>query len=137
MKYKLLEWTGLNLSLLGLGTEQFSGSWGISFSQNDVSNILSIAESHGINHLDTAECYGNHLSETLIGNSIINREDWIIASKFGHDIIGNIKNYAFDCKSVQKQLSKTLRALKSDYIDIYYFHSGEDEHFLMMNFGHF
>lgn len=129
MKMKNLPNTDLNLSLLGLGTEQFSGSWGILFSQKEVCDILSIAEDHNINHLDTAECYGDHLSEKLIGKAVTNRVHWVISSKFGHEYVDKKKKNAFDYKSVQKQLNASLKALKTDYIDIYYFHSGDDEHF--------
>ena len=129
MKSNNLKNTDLNLSVIGLGTEQFSGSWGITYSEKEVSDILMLAEDNGINHLDTAECYGNHLSETLIGNSLINRDRWLIASKFGHKYKGDIKTDAFDLKSVQYQLNESLKALKTSYIDIYYFHSGVDEQF--------
>jgi len=89
-----------------------------------------LAEDYGINHLDTAECYGNHLSEKLIGNTLNNRDKWFIASKFGHQYSnGGIKTDSFDLKSVENQLHKSLNALKTSYLDIYYFHSGDDQQF--------
>jgi len=88
-----------------------------------------MAEDYEINHLDTAECYGNHLSEKLIGNSLINRDRWLIASKFGHKYNGDIKTDSFDLKSIQSQLNKSLKALNTNYLDIYYFHSGDDNQF--------
>ena len=103
--------------MIGLGTEQFSGSWGITYSEKEVSDILMLAEDYGINHLDTAECYGNHLSEKLIGNSLVNRDRWLIASKFGHKYNGDIKTDAFDLKSIRCQLNESLKALKTNYID--------------------
>ena len=129
MKNRSLHNTGLNLSMIGLGTEQFSGDLGITYSEKEVSDILMLAEDNGINHLDTAECYGNHLSEKLIGKSLINRDRWLIASKFGHKYKGNLKSAAYDLKSVQTQLNQSLKALNTSYIDIYYFHSGDDEQF--------
>jgi len=129
MKYNNLNNTDLNLSVIGLGTEQFSGSWVVKYSEKEVNEILITAENHGINHIDTAECYGDHLSETLIGNSSINRDRWHIASKFGHKYGSDIKTDAFDIQNVQDQLNKSLKALKTDYIDVYYFHSGDDEQY--------
>ena len=87
MKNRSLHNSGLNLSMIGLGTEQFGGSWGIKYSEKKVSDILMLAEEFEINHLDTAECYGNHLSEKLIGKALVNRDRWLIASKFGHKYI--------------------------------------------------
>jgi aryl-alcohol dehydrogenase-like predicted oxidoreductase len=116
------------LSVLGLGTEHFS-QLGNTYSEKEVCDILMSAEDYGINHLDTAECYGNHLSEKLVGKSIINRDKWLIASKFGHKYKGNLKSAAYDLKSVQTQLDESLKALNTSYIDIYYFHSGDDEQF--------
>ena len=38
-----------------------------------------------MNLVDTAECYGDHLAEALIGAAIgQRRDDWVIATKFGH-----------------------------------------------------
>ena len=130
MKNNILNNSGLKLSVIGLGTEQFSGSWGIRFSEKMVSEIIMLAEEYKINHLDTAECYGNHLSEELIGKSLVNRDKWCIASKFGHDYNGkNINTDSFDLKSIQSQLNKSLKALHTNYLDIYYFHSGDDNQF--------
>lgn len=129
MKYREFAAMELKLSLLGLGTDQLSGAWGFSFSQESVNRLIGVAEDQGVNHLDTAECYGDHLSEELIGKAIINRDKWIIASKFGHKICDGRKQFSFDCQSVEKQLNDSLKSLQSDYIDIYYFHSGENQHF--------
>ena len=129
MKSRSLHNSGLNLSMIGLGTDQFSGSWGMKYSEKKVRDLLMMAEDYEINHLDTAECYGNHLSEKLIGNSLINRDRWLIASKFGHKYNGDIKTDSFDLKSIQSQLNKSLKALNTNYLDIYYFHSGDDNQF--------
>ena len=129
MEYNNLKNTNLNLSIIGLGTELFSGSWGVKYSEKEVNEMLMIAENHGINHIDTAECYGNHLSETLIGNSSIDRNRWHIATKFGHKYGSDKTTDAFDIQSVQDHLNKSLKALTTDYIDVYYFHSGDDEQF--------
>jgi len=128
VKLNFLKNTSLNLSVLGLGTEYFS-KIGNTYFEKDVSDILMLAEDYGINHLDTAECYGNHYSEQLIGKSLINRDKWIISSKFGHNYKEGNKIYAYDLKSVQTQLAESLKALNTSYIDIYYFHSGDDKQF--------
>ena len=116
------------VSRIGVGTHQFSGEWGKKFSQKEVNSILSECEHNGINHIDTAGSYGNHKSEKFIGNYIesVNRDKWVISSKFGYYYDDNKKIRDFSTNSVKKQLENSLKALKTEYIDIYYFHSGND-----------
>ncbi len=132
MKYRVLGKTGLKVSVIGLGTWQFGGEWGKSFSPSETESILKHAQNLGINLLDTAECYGpDHLSERLIGQAIKGeREKWIIATKFGHHFEKhNDRKFAFAKNEVAKQLDDSLRALQTDYIDLYQFHSSGDEFF--------
>jgi len=132
MKYRRLGSTDLNVSVIGLGTWQFGGEWGIDYTQPEVDQILDQAHDLGINLIDTAECYGDHLSEQFIGNYISrrNREDWIIATKFGHEFHSIFsRTDRYDEQSVLKQLDASLKALQVDYIDLYQFHSGPDSAF--------
>ncbi len=131
MKYRTLGSTGLEVSVIGLGTWQFGGEWGKDFSQGEVDAIVGTAKDAGINLIDTAECYGDHLSESLIGNYIKNQRDkWIVATKFGHHYHGFMdRTRHFDPEDVVKQLDESLRSLQTDYIDIYQMHSGLDNEF--------
>jgi len=85
----------------------------------------------GINLIDTAECYGDHLAERLIGEAIAGqREKWIVATKFGHKFHDRFeRSQLFGAKDVVHQLEESLKALKTDYVDLYQFHSGGDELF--------
>jgi len=131
MKYRTLGSTGLEVSVIGVGTWQFGGEWGKDFTQKEVDAILGTAKDAGINLIDTAECYGDHLSESFIGESIKNQRDkWIVATKFGHHYHGFMdRTRHFDPKDVVKQLDESLRSLKTDYIDIYQMHSSLDDEF--------
>jgi myo-inositol catabolism protein IolS len=131
MKYRRLGKTDLNVSVVGVGTWQFGGEWGRSFSQSEVDRLLGRAEELGINLIDTAECYGDHLSESLIGKTIEkDREDWILATKFGHKFLSNFERTEhWSPQEVLQQLEASLRALRTDYVDVYQFHSGGDEAF--------
>ncbi|GAA3332593.1 hypothetical protein GCM10020331_093350 [Ectobacillus funiculus] len=85
-----------------------------------------------MNLIDTAECYGDHLSEALIGKYLQQdrREDWIVATKFGHHFHGHLnRTDHWSAEEVLKQLDDSLQALRTDYIDLYQFHSGSDEVF--------
>lgn len=116
------------MSTVGVGTWQFGGDWGHDFTQAEVDAILDRAEECGINLIDTAECYGDHLSEKFIGDYLSRRQrtKWVVATKFGHCYDHTKKFDAFSAASVQKQLEISLRALKTDYVDVYQFHSGTD-----------
>lgn len=132
MKYRKLGKTGLNVSVIGIGTWQFGGEWGMTFTQEEVDRILGRGKELGINLIDTAECYGDHLSESLIGGYLKSdrREDWIVATKFGHHYTDRFeREQLWSAQDVLKQLDASLRALQTDYIDLYQFHSGTDEHF--------
>ena len=132
MKYRKLGNTDLNVSVIGLGTYQFGGSWGKNFYEKDVEEILEAAEDCGINFIDTAECYGvDHYAEKLIGKTLPGpRDRWIISTKFGHKRIETLKNTdAWSIEEIKQQLEESLKYLKTDYIDIYKFHSGSNEDF--------
>ena len=131
MHYRTLGKVGPKISCIGVGTYQFGGEWGKSFNNNEVQAILDRAQDLGINFLDTAECYGDHLAEKLIGRAIQNsRSKWVIATKFGHDFESPFnRTQSFETREVIRQLEASLKALQTDYIDLYQFHSGSNEEF--------
>lgn len=129
MKYRRLGKTGLQVSAIGVGTWQLGNHWGKQFEQSEVNDIFARAGELGINLVDTAECYGHHVSENFIGNALQSRrEQWIIATKFGHNHCSELPGEAhWQADQVLLQLEASLRALQTDYIDIYQFHSGTRE----------
>jgi aryl-alcohol dehydrogenase-like predicted oxidoreductase len=131
MKYRRLGKTGLNVSVVGVGTWQFGGEWGRAFTQAEADAIMNRARELGINLVDTAECYGDHLSERLIGQAIKHdRHKWIVATKFGHRFISHLqREQLWSPEEVQRQLHGSLHALGTDYIDLYQFHSGSNDAF--------
>ncbi len=131
MKYRTLGSTGLKVSVIGIGTWQFGGEWNKMFEQGEADAMFKRGKELGINLIDTAECYGDHLSESLIGAAVEkDRKDWIIASKFGHKF-----NRCFDRSEPRtpadcvKQLEDSLKALRTDYIDLQQYHSWGDGQF--------
>ena len=129
MKYRRLGKTNLQVSAVGIGTWQLGNHWGKSFSQPEVNDIFAKGAELGINLVDTAECYGHHVSEAFIGEALKNtREHWIIATKFGHHRASDAPPEThWQPESVLQQLEASLRALQTDYIDVYQFHSGTRE----------
>ena len=122
----------MRISVIGVGTWQFGGEWAHDFSQTEVDDILDQAAACGINFIDTAECYGDHLSERLIGDYLSRRDrsQWIVATKFGHyfhSFMRRTDDYSVD--GARLQLESSLRALGVETIDLYQFHSGSDDSF--------
>jgi aryl-alcohol dehydrogenase-like predicted oxidoreductase len=133
MRYRILGSTGLRVSVIGIGTWQYGGEWGRAFFQADVDAILDKAADLGINLIDTAECYGDHLSESLIGGYLSrhDRSRWIVATKFGHHFNRFLdRTQDYSAADVRRQLEASLRALRVETIDLYQFHSGLDSQLL-------
>ena len=132
MQYRNLGHTGLRVSVIGAGTWQFGGEWGHDFSQGEADAILDRARELGVNLVDTAECYGDHASERLIGGYLARRgrDGWIVATKFGHRYHGFMeRTWHLSPDEVRAQLEASLRALRIECVDLYQFHSGSDEAF--------
>jgi aryl-alcohol dehydrogenase-like predicted oxidoreductase len=131
MQYRILGKTNLRVSVIGIGTWQFGGEWGKDFEQSEVNQMFSRGKELGLNLIDTAECYGDHLSESLIGSAIEgSRKDWIIATKFGHKFHGNFnRTEPRTPADVESQLNDSLRALRTDYVDLLQYHSWGDDDF--------
>jgi aryl-alcohol dehydrogenase-like predicted oxidoreductase len=125
MQYRTLGSTGMQVSVIGLGTWQFGGEWGQDYTQKEVDAIFDEARAQGINLLDTAECYGDHLSEKLCGQAIEkDRDQWIVATKFGHTFHKTFERTDDRTPDdVRKQLEDSLKALRTEVIDLYQYHS--------------
>lgn len=121
------------MSVIGLGTWQFGGEWGRAFSQREADAVLDKAAELGINLIDTAECYGDHLAEGLVGDYLARRDRsrWIVATKFGHHFRSFMdRTDDFSPGEARRQLEASLRALRVEKIDLYQFHSGPDAAYL-------
>ena len=131
MQYRRLGKTELIVSVIGIGTWQFGGEWAKRFEQNEVDRMFDRARQLGLNLIDTAECYGDHESERLVGAAIQrDRDKWILATKFGHHFHGYMdRTTVYEPHDVRRQLEASLQALRTDYIDLYQFHSGNNEMF--------
>jgi len=121
----------MEVSVVGVGTWQFGGEWGKAFTSAEAATVLDAAREAGITLVDTAECYGDHLSERLVGQAIRrDRERWVVATKFGHRFTGHLERAElWSPDEVKGQLEDSLKALQTDYVDLYQFHSGPNAAF--------
>lgn len=83
---------------------------------------LRRAWEHGMDHWDTADVYGNGHAEELIGSlwGEIPRDRIFLATKVGW-LRGDHEQW-YHPELVRQQLDKSLRNLKTDFIDLYYLH---------------
>jgi len=117
LEYKKLGKSDLKVSRIGLGTWQFgSRVWGLQ-DRDLMKKILNRAIDLGINFIDTAEGYGDGISESVIGETISergDREDLVIATK--------VSPSHLRYKDVLKAAEKSLERLKTKTIDLYQVH---------------
>lgn len=111
---------------IALGCMGLAEFYGTINNQQSIATI-KIALERGINLLDTADMYGNGLSETLIAKAMamFKRADILISSKVGFvrsDKDINHMQLNGDPDYIKKACDKSLQRLGTDYIDIYFLH---------------
>jgi len=115
------------ISKLALGTDYF----GTTVSKNMSFRLMDMYTDAGGNCLDTARVYaswlpnGNGASETTIGQWLKekkNRSKILISTKGGHPPVGRMNEGRLSKKELQFDLEESLKALETDYIDIYWLH---------------
>jgi aryl-alcohol dehydrogenase-like predicted oxidoreductase len=123
MKYKKLGNSGLNISTIGFGTWPLGND---TFGEIDVDLAIDTIHSgidSGINLIDTAPVYGNGFSEIIVGRAIEGmRDKVIIATKIGVVNYEGVPVRTLKPALVRVQLEKSLKNLKTDYIDLYQIH---------------
>jgi aryl-alcohol dehydrogenase-like predicted oxidoreductase len=133
MNYRRFGNTDLLISEIGFGAWGIGGAamvgstaigWGKaddSISKAAIFKSLDV----GINFFDTADIYGLGHSEELIGNTIGNNKEIIVASKVGN-VVRNRKFLTdYSKKYILKACEASLKRLKRDSIDYYQLHSAK------------
>lgn len=120
MDYRYLGKSGLKVSAVGVGCNNFGGACDQAATTTVVNKALDV----GITLFDTADYYGQGKSETFLGKALgVRRKDVIIATKFGL-AMGN----TFDLRGggsrdyILRAVEASLRRLGTDYIDLYQLH---------------
>ncbi len=123
MKKRTLGNSGLEVSALGLGCMGLSFAYGPAIEKNEAIKLLHAAYDNGITFFDTAEAYGPHTNEELLGEALAPfRDKVVIATKFGFK--EGKPNLGLDSRpeNIRKVAEDALSRLKTDYIDLFYQH---------------
>ena len=129
MKYRKLGKTGVSVSEISLGCATIGDR---EVEENDAITAVRYAVDNGVNHFDTADAYGNGRSERILGKAVTGLDqDIIIASKTGN--FKGTAGHQYEPGHIRQQCEQTLRNLKRECIDLYYFHNtdfGENDRYL-------
>jgi aryl-alcohol dehydrogenase-like predicted oxidoreductase len=119
MEYRKLGNSGLDVSAVGLGTNNFGGY--MNFDATD--EVIRKAVDVGINMIDTANTYGDSMSEEFIGKSTKGfRDKVVLATKVGSSRGDGPNQGGASRQHIIEQVEGSLRRLRTDYIDLYQLH---------------
>ena len=111
----------LEVSELGAGCMSISANYGPPAPRDQGIKVIRAAYEKGVTFFDTAEVYGPHTNEELVGEALAPfREKVAIATKFGYDIEAGGHNSRPE--HIRKVVEGSLKRLRTDRIDLYYQH---------------
>ncbi|SDQ26832.1 aldo/keto reductase [Brevundimonas sp. 374] len=124
MKTRKLGANGPEVSAIGLGCMGMSAFYGGSDEAQSIS-VIHRALDLGVTLFDTAEMYGPHSNEVLVGKALKDRRDQaFIATKFGINYNADRTRLMTDGSpaNVRHAIEGSLRRLGVDHVDLYYLH---------------
>lgn len=124
MKTRTLGNSNLEVSAIGLGCMGMSYGYGPASDKQDMIQLIRTAFDKGVTFFDTAEAYGPHENEKLVGEALAPiRDQVVIATKFGiyHDDKGSqVLNSRPE--QIRESVEGSLKRLGVHTIDLYYQH---------------
>jgi aryl-alcohol dehydrogenase-like predicted oxidoreductase len=129
IEYRTLGDSGLRVSTIGLGCNNFGRPGTATEGQEGTTQLIHAAIDEGITLFDTADIYGYAFgrSETMMGEALKGRRDRIVlATKFGHaDYESPIESWGAKAsrRAVRLSVEGSLRRLGTDWIDLYQLHT--------------
>jgi diketogulonate reductase-like aldo/keto reductase len=112
-------WTGLDVPVIGMGTWMIEGR--SRDAERRAIEALRLGLDLGMNHIDTAEMYGNGRVEELVAEAVDGqREKVFLVSK----VLPSNASY----EGTLKACERSLKRLKTDFIDLYLLHWPSSQH---------
>jgi aryl-alcohol dehydrogenase-like predicted oxidoreductase len=139
MRYKPLGRTGIRVSRICLGT----GPFGVAPLEDDAIRLVHHAMDIGVNFIDTANSYGNfkridrpgappsserNSAEVIVGKALKGRRDQVVLATKVREVVGTgVNDVGLSRRHIMQQVDRSLRALQTDYIDLYHMHGPDRE----------
>jgi len=135
LKHHIFADTGKSVSVLGLGTVKFGRNQAVKYASGngftlptdrEIAAIINLCAERGINLIDTAPAYG--VSEERIGDALgFHRKDFFLVTKTGEEFNDGKSRYIFSAEHTRISVERSLKRLKTDYIDCVLVHSNRDD----------
>src|SRR6201982_1487968 len=132
MRFRTYKNTDLTVSEVGFGMWTVSTGWWGKFTEGEAIGLMHKAFDLGITLFDSADTFGDGLSEELIAKAFAeHRDDIVVATKVGYDFVhhGNERRgqreipQDFSPEAVVRATEAALRRLKTDRIDLLQLHN--------------
>lgn len=140
---RILGSTELKVSAVGLGTTKLGRNTDVKYPHSfelpddkQALDLLAMTQDLNINLIDTAPAYGEaeqRLGKLLQGQ----RQRWIIVGKAGEDYENQESIYNFTKEHIIKSIQRSLKHLRTDYIDLLLIHSNGDDENIINNYDVF
>ncbi len=123
MLFRQLGNSGVRVSVIGLGTNQFGGK----VDQSGVNAIIAQALECGINFIDTADVYQQGRSEETLGRALVgHRHEVVLATKVEHKTGPGPNDWGASRYHIRNGVEASLRRLNADHIDLYQIHTYDE-----------
>jgi aryl-alcohol dehydrogenase-like predicted oxidoreductase len=120
MQYRVLGSSGLRISTLVLGSDNFTNPT----LADESERIIATALEAGVNLIDTANSYADGAAEELIGTALrkLGRDDVLVATKFHYPFGPGVHDRGNSRQAILRACEGSLRRLGRDHIDLYQSH---------------
>src|SRR6476646_2852159 len=123
MRTRELGQGGPEVSVVGLGTNNF----GMRVDYSGTVAVIDAALEHGITLFDTADIYGQGMSEDFIGRALEGRRDRVVrATKCGKPMDERPEDARVTRDYIRWAVEGSLRRLRTDVIDVYQMHEPDE-----------
>lgn len=118
---------------IGFGAFKIGRNTGIKYrsgyslpDEQESERLLNGVLDAGVHYIDTAPAYG--LSEERIGKAISHRRgEYVLSTKVGETFVDGRSAYDFSARAVQESVTRSLRRLHTDVLDIVFIHAHADD----------
>ena len=127
MEYRMLGRSGLRVSALSMGTFTFGGSGPFAMVGTqgvaEARRLVDLNIAHGVNVFDCANMYSAGLAEEILGEVLEGRRsDVLVTTKARMRVGPGPNNEGTSRLHLIRECERSLKRLRTDYIDIYYVH---------------